>query len=64
MSRSKIIVSDGLLWWGKVGPKDNIVSCFAGDQIARANGLNYVERFVKKYDEGTELILDSDLTIK
>lgn len=60
---TQILIQDGLLWKEDASSNDNIVACPLGDRIAQANGMVYVERVVKRFPEGTVLILDKDLKI-
>ena len=59
----KIIVHRDLLWKDSTDNPDNILCCLKGDQIAQANGGVYVESFIRKYPDGTILVLDEDLQI-
>jgi hypothetical protein len=56
----KVKSKDGLLWSGKDFLEP--VCCSVADDIARANGDVYAERFTKKYESRT-LTLDP-LTLK
>lgn len=66
----KIYVHDGLIWRDRVEsdnpamasskhPTQTFIDCPEADMIARANGWNYAEPFVRQY-AGKTLELDPD----
>lgn len=52
----KLHIRDGLLWNCEDG---RLLRVRESDRIAQANGLDYAERFVNKYD-GTTVLLDEN----
>lgn len=59
----RVLVSEGLLWWGTEKKLCNMMLTSDADRIAYASGLSCVEKLMQKYPEGTVLTINKDFKI-